>query len=63
MELNLSSMFYVAVGAVWADVTTETTVLTVAVVAEVVADASVVVATTPDADMWAVLQSKTVFYF
>jgi ketol-acid reductoisomerase len=63
MELKLSSTFYVAVGAVWADVTTETTVLTVAVVAEVVADASVVVATTPDADMWAVLQSKTVFYF
>ncbi len=55
MELNLSSTFYVAVGAVWADVTTDTTVLTVAVVAEVVADANVVVATTPDADMWAVL--------
>jgi hypothetical protein len=55
MELNLSSMFYVAVGAVWADVTTDTTVLTVAVVAEVVADANVVVATTPDADIWAVL--------
>jgi hypothetical protein len=62
MEQKLSSMFYVAVGAVWADVTTDTTVLTVAVVAEVVADANVVVATTPDADIWAVLQHKTTFY-
>ena len=54
--------FYVAVGAVCADVTTDTTVLTVAVVAEVVAFANVVVVATPEDDMWAMLQQIQILF-